>query len=286
MGMKRCALLLAAALLLLGCGCTGEQAASQNETQLRALKPVEGAVVVTQHPGLYDGYEYFGAFTGDWAFVYSQGQAGYRAAGGEYKPLYAIGADTVLQWGAEEAYPGPADDTDLWKRMDWLAVNYAYLPGGDMVPWYEEGLWGFADLEGNTKLESQFASLAALWAYQETVAPPLPTAQPVQPPEGAEVWWPDPENQGVYVLEGEKIRRYNAQGTELTTPALARLTLQTDEKGTSTLTITDQDGRQLIQLTSTQQDPLHTERELCFDGDWFYWKTDEGSVLPCRITVE
>lgn len=45
------------------------------------------------------------------------------------------------------------------------------------------------------------------------------------------------------MLVGEKIRRYNAQGTELTTPALARLTLQTDEKGRSTLTITDQDGR-------------------------------------------
>ena len=108
----------------------------------------------------------------------------------------------------------------------------------------------------------------------------------VQPPEGAEVWWTDPEGEGVYVLVGEKIRRYNAQGTELTTPALARLTLQTDEKGKSTLTITDQDGRQLIQLTSTQPDPLHTESELRFDGDWFYWKTDEGSVLPCRITVE
>ena len=32
--------------------------------------------------------------------------------------------------------------------------------------------------------------------------------------------------------------------------------------------------------------PLHTDGELRFDGDWFYWKTDEGSVLPCRITVE
>ena len=170
--------------------------------------------------------------------------------------------------------------------MDWLAENYAYLSGADMVPWYEGGLWGFSDLDGNTKLESQFDNLAAMWAYQETIAPLLPTAQPVQPPEGAEVWWTDPEGEGVYVLVGEKIRRYNAQGTELTTPALARLTLQTDEKGKSTLTITDQDGRQLIQLTSTQPDPLHTESELRFDGDWFYWKTDEGSVLPCRITVE
>lgn len=286
MGMKRCALLLAAALLLLGCGCAGKQAASQSTTQLRALKTAEGTAVVTQHPGLYDGYEYFGAFTGDWAFVYSQGQAGYRAAGGEYKPLYAIGADAVLQQGQEGSYEGPADDTGLWQRMDWLAENYAYLSGADMVPWYEGGLWGFSDLDGNTKLESQFDNLAAMWAYQETIAPPLPTAQPVQPPEGAEVWWTDPEGEGVYVLVGEKIRRYNAQGTELTTPALARLTLQTDEKGKSTLTITDQDGRQLIQLTSTQPDPLHTESELRFDGDWFYWKTDEGSVLPCRITVE
>ncbi len=286
MGMKRCALLLAAALLLLGCGCTGKQAASQSTTQLRALKPAEGTAVVTQHPGLYDGYEYFGAFTGDWAFVYSQGQAGYRAAGGEYKPLYAADADTVLQQGRKGGYEGPADDTGLWQRMDWLAENYAYLSGADMVPWYEGGLWGFSDLDGNTKLESQFDNLAAMWAYQETIAPLLPTAQPVQPPEGAEVWWTDPEGEGVYVLVGEKIRRYNAQGTELTTPALARLTLQTDEKGKSTLTITDQDGRQLIQLTSTQPDPLHTESELRFDGDWFYWKTDEGSVLPCRITVE
>ena len=111
MGMKRCALLLAAALLLLGCGCAGKQAASQSTTQLRALKPAEGTAVVTQHPGLYDGYEYFGAFTGDWAFVYSQGQAGYRAAGGEYKPLYAIGADAVLQQGRKGGYEGPADDT-------------------------------------------------------------------------------------------------------------------------------------------------------------------------------
>ena len=135
-------------------------------------------------------------------------------------------------------------------------------------------------------LEAQFASLAELWAYQETVAPPLPTAEPQQQPEGAETWWEDPADEGFYVLVGEKIRRYNVQGTELTSQPLARLTLETDEKGKSTLTITDQDGYQLLQLTSTQPDPLYTESELRFDGDWFYWKTDEGSVLPCRITVE
>ena len=69
MSAKRGVLALAAALLLLACGCAGEQTASQDTVQLRARKPVEGAVVVTQHVGLYDGYEYFGAFTGDWAFV-------------------------------------------------------------------------------------------------------------------------------------------------------------------------------------------------------------------------
>ena len=68
MSAKQGVLALAAALLLLlACGCAGEQASAQSTAQLRALKPVEGTVVVTQHAGLYDGYEYFGAFTGDWA---------------------------------------------------------------------------------------------------------------------------------------------------------------------------------------------------------------------------
>lgn len=281
MSAKRGVLALAAALLLLACGCAGEQASAQSTAQLRALKPVEGTVVVTQHAGLYDGYEYFGAFTGDWAFVYGQGQAGYRAAGGEYKPLYTADADVILH-----QYDGPADESGLWQRMDWLAEQYAYLPGASMAPYCADGLWGFCDLNGTPVLEAQFASLAELWAYQETVAPPLPTAEPRQLPEGAETWWEDPMDEGFYVLVGEKIRRYNSQGTELTSQALARLTLETDDKGKSTLTITDQDGRQLLQLTSTQPDPLHTDGELRFDGDWFYWKTDEGSVLPCRITVE
>ena len=238
-------------------------------------------MVVTQHAGLYDGYEAYGAFTGDWAFVYGQGQAGYRAAGGEYKPLYTASADVILQ-----QYDGPADETGLWQRMDWLAQQYAYLPGASMAPYCADGLWGFCDLNGTPVLEAQFASLAELWAYQETVAPPLPTAEPQQQPEGAETWWEGPADEGFYVLVGEKIRRYNAQGTELTSQPLARLTLETDGKGKSTLTITDQDGYQLLQLTSTPPDPLYTESELRFDGDWFYWKTDEGSVLPCRITVE
>lgn len=287
MGAKRGILILAAALLLLGCSCAGAQSAPESEAAgLRALRPVEGTVIVTQHPGLYDGYEYFGAFTGDWAFVYSQGQAGYRAAGGEYKPAYAAPADVILQTGRLDAYEGPADGSDTWQLMDWIAGQYAYLPGAAMAPWYEGGLWGFADLDGNTMLEAQFDSLADLWAYQETVAPPLPTAEPAQPPEGAETWWPDPEGEGFYVLVDDKIRRYNSQGTEQASRALARLTLETDQKGESTLTITDQDGRQLLQLTSTRPDPLHTDGELRFDGDWFYWKTDDGTVLPYRITVE
>lgn len=288
MNAKRGILVLASALLLLGCGCTAAPASSGSETvSLRVLKPVEGTVVVTQHPGLYDESEYFGAFTGDWAFVYSQGQAGYRAAGGEYKPLYAAQPDMILQKGHLKAYDGPADGSDTWKLMDWIAGQYRYLESaGGLVPYYEYNLWGFTDLDGNTMLESQFDSLADLWTYQSTATPPEETPQPPQPPEGAETWWPDPDGEGCYVLVGNKIRRYNAQGTELTSRALARLTLETTEKGKSTLTITDQDGHQLLQLTSTQPDPLHTDSEIRFDGDWFYWKTDDGTVLPCRITVE
>ena len=57
--------------------------------------------------------------------------------------LYAIGADAVLQQGRKGGYEGPADDTGLWQRMDWLAENYAYLSGADMVPWYEAGCGAF-----------------------------------------------------------------------------------------------------------------------------------------------
>lgn len=286
MSAKRGVLILAAALLLLGCGCAGEQAASGDAQQLRALKPAEGTVVVTQHAGRYDGYEHFGFFTGDWAFVYKEGQVGYRAAEGEYRTMYNAGEDVILQKGLEGAYTGPQDETDVWQKMEWFARQYAYLPEADLAPFYQEGLWGFSNLDTVTMLEPQFNTLAALWAYQETVTPPQATQDPGQPPQGAEIWWPDPEGEGFYVQVGDKIRRYNAQGTELTSQALARLTLETDEKGNSVLTITDQDGRQLLQLTSSRPDPLYTDGELRFDGDWFYWKPDEGGVLPCRITVE
>ena len=285
MRAKGWGLILAALVLLVGCA-PAQSVPESEESGLRVRKPAEGAVVVTQHPGLYDGYEYFGAFTGDWAFVYGQGQAGYRAAGGEYRPLYPVGADVVLQTGQTDGYSGPTGESGLWQRMDWLAERYAWLPGAAMAPYYEGGLWGFSDMDGNPKVEAQFATLADLMGYLETLSPPLPTAEPKQPPEGAEIWWPDPEDQGVYVLVGEKIRRYNTQGTEQTSQALARLELETDEEGDSTLTVTDQDGRELLRLTSSRPDPLHTESDLRFDGDWFYWKTDDGGVLPCRVTVE
>lgn len=281
MGQRTTKMILAAALALALAGC-GAQADSQPESGLQAATRAQGTVVVTQYPVMFEGYEHFGAITDGWAFVYKDGEAGYRASGGEYKPLYAASEELILQ-----GYDGPADGSDIWQEMDWLAETYPYLPEETLAPCYSGGLWGFSDLDLNPKLEPQFATVGELWQYYRSQLPAEETPPADHtPPEGVEEYWPNPEGDGVYVPVEGKIRLYDASGKEQPSKAMARLTLQTGEDGASTLTITDQDGKQLLQLTSSQPDPMHPERQVCFDGDWFYWKTDEGAILPVQITVE
>ena len=232
---KPFALLLAACLMLTGCA---QQPASQEG--LTVKNRADGTAVVTAYPHLYEGYTYYGTVVDGWAFVYKEGQAGHRAAGGEYQPMEQDVGDPLADC--------PTDD--LWAQMDWLAERYPYAPDE---------------------------------AASESTLPE--TEWDNTPPQGVETFWANPNGDGCYVLVGDKIRLLDASGNEQPTDALARLTLSTDKKG-SILTVTDEDGKQILQLSSEAADPLHTDSDLLLDGDWFYWRTSGGNVVAYQLTVE
>ena len=264
-------LLLFFACCLLFSGCTASSASSSQS--LTVTRSAQGTAVVTAYPYLFEEYSHVSLLVDDWAFVYADGQAGYRHSGGEYCPLYSI-AETALL---------PTAFASLWDEMTWLAQMYPYSAQQNAAPYWNGEGWTFSDLTGALLAQQVYPDIAALWAdHTEEVQP---ASFNHTAPEQATNFWPNPTGDGVYVLVGEKVRLYDSWGNEQPTTALVRLVLE--PKGNQQrLTVIDQDGTAILTLTSSSQDPLFCESDLCMDGDWFYWQTDNGSVLPYQITVE
>lgn len=165
-----------------------------------------------------------------------------------------------------------------------VITAYPYFSDYTVAPYWDEASgWTFSDFNDTSLIDESYPTIADLCtAYNtEDSAPILNHTAP----SDAEIFWPNPTGDGVYVLVNDKIRLYNQWGNEQPTRALVRLVLES-RNDTYTLNVIDQDGKTILQLTSSCQDPLYSDSDLCLDGDWFYWRTDDGTVIPYQITVE
>lgn len=266
-------------LLLVTCflfvGCTGS-AHPNTSSALTVKRSATGTVVITAYPYLFDGYSHFSAFVNNWAFVFKDGQAGYRSSGGEYFPLYEAEESTILNLDVE--------NQSLWTEVQWLAKMYPYFSDYDVAPYWDKTTgWTFSDSNGTSLIDEGYSTIADLWAAYS----PEDSAEVFNhtAPSGAELFWPNPIGDGVYVLVNDAIRLYNQWGNEQPTRALARLVFES-QNNTHTLTVIDQDGKTILQLASSHPDPFYSDSDLLLDGDWFYWRTDDGTVIPYQITVE
>lgn len=146
---------------------------------------VEGTLELVE-TDLFADYDYFGAFKNGWAFVMKGNQVGYLSESGEYKPLYtaslselftidtdyeALGGLYSLKGDSESGFTGfPSRRQEIYYLTKTFSCNSEGL-----VPYYQNGLWGLSDLDGNIVVEPQYKamefldSLALCYKYTEDI---------------------------------------------------------------------------------------------------------------------
>lgn len=115
---------------------------------LTAEKPVQGSLQPVKSD-IFAGYDHFGAFTNGWAFVLKGEQAGYLSETGEYKPLYTVPEQALAEMNIDDI---PQELGQKRAEIYYLTKNLACSENG-IVPYYQNGLWGYSDLDGNIIVE-------------------------------------------------------------------------------------------------------------------------------------
>lgn len=135
---------------------------------------VEGTLELVE-TDIFADYDYFGAFTNGWAFVMKDDQVGYLSESGEYKPLYTATLSQLftidvsyeyldgLYYLIGDAYSETGYTAFSSRRHEiyYLTKTFSCNSEG-LVPYYQNGLWGLSDLDGNIVVEPQYKAMEFL----------------------------------------------------------------------------------------------------------------------------
>ena len=130
---------------------------------------VEGTLELVE-TDIFADYDYFGAFTNGWAFVVKGNQVGYLSEAGEYKSLYTASLSELFTVDIDYEYlydfyeiQGTEESgyTGFFSRRQeiyYLTKTFSCNSEG-IVPYYQNGLWGLSDLDGNVVVQPQYHAL-------------------------------------------------------------------------------------------------------------------------------
>lgn len=121
---------------------------------LTADLPVEGSLQPVESD-IFAGYDHFSAFKNGWAFVLKGNQAGYLSESGEYKPLYTISEEELYSMNLDDI---PGSSSPRREDIYFLTQNFACGKNG-VVPYYQDGKWGYSDLDGNIIVPPQYTAV-------------------------------------------------------------------------------------------------------------------------------
>lgn len=132
--------------------------------QLTADMAVEGSLRLVES-NLLSEFDYYGAFTNGWAFVAkgSNGgnmSVGYMSEEGEYKPLYTIPKDAMFE--SSVSYEMETECYNLNRDLIYYLTNHFACNENGVVPYYQDGKWGYSDLDGNIIVEPNYIRLTPL----------------------------------------------------------------------------------------------------------------------------
>ena len=166
-----------ACALLAGCGgkqlaasstsvASVSQAASASEAtsadrhtgSLAVNTAAQGTLTLTDKPSSLNSFDHFGGFVNGYAFVVSGDEAGYLSEeSGEVVGGYTIPEDDIFTIDLNDLPTryDPSSEFPGTRRAEfaWLTEHFSCSENG-IVPYYENGLWGYSDLEGNVLVQS------------------------------------------------------------------------------------------------------------------------------------
>lgn len=202
--------------------------------QLTAELPVEGTLTLTES-GLFNGYTHVSPFFNGWAFVCQNDQVGYLSETGEFKALYSATEDDLIRadFSGLPYFYEPGMSTPRRMELYWLGHTFRYGESG-LVPYFQNGKWGYSDLDGNIAVEPVYDQITWLGKLgyglrSEAVQVNEATGTVVRTfdifdsngqviASSNKMGWADPEL-GYYMLgeeESSKVNLYNADGSLVT----------------------------------------------------------------------
>lgn len=155
-----------------------EVAAEEQHTgPLTTDTAAQGALTLTENSYPLTSFDHFGAFVNGYAFVVLGDEVGYLSeASGEVTGVYTIPEDDIFTIDLNDlpARYDPNAEFPGTRRAEfaWIAEHFACSESG-VVPYYEDGLWGYCDLEGNVLVQpiynqvSPFGKVAMGRRYEE-----------------------------------------------------------------------------------------------------------------------
>lgn len=131
--------------------------------QLTADLPVEGALTLVESD-VFDGYDgCVSPFYNGWAFVFQNDEVGYLSEEGEYKALYSATETDLIRAdfsGIPYIYE-PGMSTTRRQELYWSGHTFRCNENG-VVPYFQNGLWGYSDLDGNIVVEPIYEQISWL----------------------------------------------------------------------------------------------------------------------------
>lgn len=147
-------------------------AASSGKAAGSASKPaaapvVGGSLQLTEKETKLGDYELFTMFKNGYAWVWANGEAGYLSDEGQYTPLYSIPREAIFDIDVEQM---TTDGSTLQRNVVTLSDFYSY-PESGIVPFFEDGLWGYCDLSGNVLVQPAYIHISPMgqlgWGARE-----------------------------------------------------------------------------------------------------------------------
>lgn len=158
---------------------SGEAVAEDRHTgPLTTDGTAQGTLTLTDNSYPLTYFDHFGGFVNGYAFVMLGEEVGYLSEeSGEVVGVYIIPEDDLFTIDLNDlpARYDPSSEFPGTRRAEfaWITEHFACSENG-VVPYYENGLWGYCDLEGNVLVQpvynqvSPFGKVAMGRRYEET----------------------------------------------------------------------------------------------------------------------
>lgn len=143
----------------------GEAVAEDRRTgPLTTDTTAQGALTLTDNSYPLTYFDHFGGYVNGYAFVMLGEEAAYLSEeSGEVIGVYTIPEDDLFTIDLNDlpARYEPGTEFPGTRRAEfaWLTEHFACSENG-IVPYYENGLWGYCDLEGNVLVQPIYAQVS------------------------------------------------------------------------------------------------------------------------------